>query len=106
MTVPGGVRVDETAAYVRLRVSSFHDTEDNAVRLAAAKHLLEGYLRRPIIIESAKAAASIRAPRLVYRSTRFGSAPTRPPTSDVAHATRGGKRGTRQRVSRRHSSQR
>jgi CHAD domain-containing protein len=105
VTVPGGVRVDETAAYVRLRVSSFQDTEDNAVRLAAAKHLLEGYLRRPIIIESAK-AASIRAPRLVYRSTRFGSAPTRPLTSDVAHAIRGGKRRTRQRVSRRHSSQR
>lgn len=106
VTASGGVRVDETAAYVRLHVSSVQDTEDNAVRLAAAKHLLEGYLRRPIIIESAKVAASIRSPRLVYRSARFGSAPARPPTSDVAHAIRGRKRSTRQRVSRRHSSQR
>ena len=94
VTVPGGVRVDETAAYVRLRVSSLQDTEDNAVRLAAAKHLLERYLGRPIIIESAKAAASIRAPRLVYRSARFGShqhgrrRPTSPMRSAAGHGVR------------------
>ena len=67
----GGIRVDETAAYVRLRLSSFQDTEDNAARLAVAKHLLEGYLRRPIIIEPAKVSVSIRAPRLVYSSARL-----------------------------------
>jgi exopolyphosphatase/pppGpp-phosphohydrolase len=67
-TASGGVRVDDTAAYVRLCVSSLQDTEDNAARLAAAKHLLESYLRRPIIIQSATEAASIRGPRLVYRS--------------------------------------
>ena len=67
----GGIRVDETAAYVRLRVSSVQDTEDSAARLAVAKHLLEGYLRRPIIIEPAKVAVSIRAPRLVYSSARL-----------------------------------
>jgi CHAD domain-containing protein len=71
VTASGGVRVDETPAYVRLRVSSLRDTEDNAARLAAAKHLLEGYLRRPIIIESAKAADSLDAPRLAYSSTQF-----------------------------------
>jgi hypothetical protein len=61
--------LEETAAYVRLSVPSVRDTEDAAARLAAAKHLLEGSLRRPIIIQSAKAAASrasIRGPRLVY----------------------------------------
>jgi CHAD domain-containing protein len=69
VTVSGGVHLEETAAYVRLSVPSVRDTEDAAARLAAAKHLLEGSLRRPIIIQSAKGAvsrASIRGPRLVY----------------------------------------
>ena len=72
VTVGSGVRVDETAAYVRLRVAGLQDTEDHAARLAVAKHLLERHLRRPILIESAKAVASIRAPRLIYSSPRFG----------------------------------
>jgi CHAD domain-containing protein len=71
-TRSGAVHADETAAYVRLRVSSVPDTEDNAARLAAAKHLLESYLRRPIVIEAAAAAMSIHAPRLSYSSTRPG----------------------------------
>jgi CHAD domain-containing protein len=83
-SVSGGVGVDETAAYVRLRFSSLQDTADNAARLAAAKHLLEGYLRRPIIIHSATEAASIRKPRLVYRSARSGSVPIRRLTSGAA----------------------
>jgi CHAD domain-containing protein len=87
VTVSGGVRVDETLAFVRLRVSSLQDTEDNAARLAAAKHLLEGYLRRPIIIESAKAAVSIRARDLP--AAPLDSAPTRPLTFGVAHEIRG-----------------
>jgi exopolyphosphatase/pppGpp-phosphohydrolase len=73
VTAAGSVRIDETAAYVRLRVSRLRDTEDHAARLAAAKHLLEGYLRRPIIIESANAAVSIHAPRLAFSSTRFAT---------------------------------
>jgi hypothetical protein len=68
VTGAGGLSVDETAAYVRLCVSSLQDTEDDAARLAAARHLLEGYLRRPIIVRSAKGSASIRGPRLVCRS--------------------------------------
>jgi hypothetical protein len=70
-TVSGGLRVDETAACVRLRVSSVPDTENNAARLAAAKHLLESHLRRPIVIESAAAAMSIHATRLAYSSARL-----------------------------------
>jgi hypothetical protein len=60
VTGSGGLRIDETAAYVRLCVSCLRDTEDSAARLAAAKHLLEGYLRRPIIIQSATGASSVR----------------------------------------------
>ena len=73
VTVAGGVRVDETPSYVRLRVPSLQNTEDSAARLAAAKHLLEGYLRRPILIESARAAGSVHAPCLVYSSPRLGA---------------------------------
>jgi hypothetical protein len=62
----GGVRVDETATYLRLLVSGLQDTEDNAARLAAAKHLLESYLGRPILIELPKAVASVQGPRLAY----------------------------------------
>jgi CHAD domain-containing protein len=66
VTSAAGVRIDDTAAYVRLRVSGLQDTEDNAARLAAAKHLLEAYLRRPIMIEPTKAARSVHGPRLAY----------------------------------------
>ena len=50
----GGGRVDEMGNYVRLRVSRLQDTEACAARLAAAKHLLERYLQRPILVESAE----------------------------------------------------
>jgi exopolyphosphatase/pppGpp-phosphohydrolase len=63
--VTAAARIDATAAYVRLRVSGLQDTEDNARLLAAAKHLLEVYLRRPILIERIKAAPA-RGPRLAY----------------------------------------
>jgi CHAD domain-containing protein len=61
-----GINVNHTAAYVRLRVGDVHDTEENAGRLAAAKHLLELYLRRPMLIESAHAAAGASAVRLTH----------------------------------------
>ena len=63
VNIVGGVRLDATAAFVRLRVAGVHDTKENAARLAAAKHLLERYLRRPLLIESAKVMTSIHALR-------------------------------------------
>ena len=54
-----GVRTDETPVCVRLRAARLTDTMGNAARLAGAKHLLESYLRCPIVIEpthTAKAA--------------------------------------------------
>jgi CHAD domain-containing protein len=70
VTAAGGMRVDETGAYVRLRVSGVRDTEENAARLAAAKHLLERSLRRPLLIETIEAASSAHPLRLAHRSPR------------------------------------
>ena len=50
----GAMRVDEMGDYVRLRVSRLQDTGACEARLAAAKHLLERYLQRPILVESAE----------------------------------------------------
>jgi exopolyphosphatase/pppGpp-phosphohydrolase len=41
VSISAGVHVEATAAYVRLLVVAVQDTEQNAARLAAAKHLLE-----------------------------------------------------------------
>ena len=65
VTVASGVRAYAAGAFVRLRVSGLRDTERDAARVAAAKHLLEGYLRRPILIQSIRARAATRTPRLV-----------------------------------------
>jgi hypothetical protein len=68
VNIAAGVRVEVTAAYVRLRVAGVQDTEENAARLAAAKHLLERYLRRPLLLESAKTMTPIHALRLAHRA--------------------------------------
>jgi hypothetical protein len=43
------------------------DTQANAARLAAAKHLLDRDLRRPLFIESVRHAASSAARRPAIR---------------------------------------
>jgi hypothetical protein len=68
VTTAGRIRVDGTGAYVRVRVSGVKDTPDNAAHLAAAKHLLEQSLGRPVLIESA-AVSSARVLRLAHRTT-------------------------------------
>jgi CHAD domain-containing protein len=73
VNMAAGVRVDKTAPYVRLRVSGMKDTADNAARLAAAKHLLEHALGRPVLIESAEAVTSVQALRLAHSSHGFGA---------------------------------
>jgi exopolyphosphatase / guanosine-5'-triphosphate,3'-diphosphate pyrophosphatase len=57
------LRVDTTATGVRLRVAGMVDTQANAPRLAAAKHLLDRDLRRPLFIESVRHTASSAARR-------------------------------------------
>jgi exopolyphosphatase/guanosine-5'-triphosphate,3'-diphosphate pyrophosphatase len=64
-----GVRADQTPEFVRLHVAGVEDTETNAMRVAAAKHLLERYLRRPILIETAGTHRS-RRPAKRFESAR------------------------------------
>src|SRR5215470_356708 len=67
VTSARGVRVGGTGRYVRLRVSGMKNTQDNAA-LAAAAHLLEQVLRRPLLIEPTKATSSARPLRLAHRT--------------------------------------
>jgi exopolyphosphatase/guanosine-5'-triphosphate,3'-diphosphate pyrophosphatase len=53
------IRADNSALGIRLRVVGAADTRANAARLAASKHLLDGYLHRPLIIESSIGIASV-----------------------------------------------
>ena len=48
-----GLRVEKTAAAVLLHVPELVDTAETAARLAAAKHLLDGYLDKPLIPKTA-----------------------------------------------------
>jgi CHAD domain-containing protein len=58
-----GMGAGSTATYLRLRVAGVKDTRASAARLAAAKHLLETYLKRPILIESAARTVPVRPRR-------------------------------------------
>jgi len=46
-----GLRVEKTAAAVLLHVPGLADSAENAVLLAAAKHLLDTYLGKPLILK-------------------------------------------------------
>lgn len=48
-----GLRAEKTAAAVILHVPGLEDSAENAARLAAAKHLLDGYLGKPLILMTA-----------------------------------------------------
>ena len=48
-----GFRVEKTAAAVLLLVPGLVDSAENAARLAAAKHLLDSYLGKPLILRPA-----------------------------------------------------
>jgi CHAD domain-containing protein len=69
-TISSQVRVDETSAGVRLCIPGLIDTRENVARLAAAKHLLEIYLRRSLLIESLRTPASSSAKPSVGRRLR------------------------------------
>jgi hypothetical protein len=71
VSVAAGVHVDATKAYLRVRVAGVQDTEENAARLAAAKHLLERYLQRSLLIESPQATTPVHQLRLVHSSSGF-----------------------------------
>ena len=66
--VAGAVQVDATSTSVRIRVAGIEDAEENAARLARAKHLLERYLRKPVLIGGVTATTPIHELRLMHRS--------------------------------------
>jgi exopolyphosphatase/pppGpp-phosphohydrolase len=47
----GGFRAEKTAAAVLLHVPGLVDSAETAARLAAAKHLLDNYLGKPLILK-------------------------------------------------------
>jgi hypothetical protein len=57
-----GFRVEKTAAAVLLHVSGLVDSAENASRLAAAKHLLDTYLGKPLIPKPAAALQLVALP--------------------------------------------
>ena len=48
-----GFRVEKTSAAVLLHIPGLEDTAANAGRLASAKHLLDSYLGKPVILKTA-----------------------------------------------------
>jgi exopolyphosphatase/pppGpp-phosphohydrolase len=57
-TFAHGVRAVDTPAYVQLRVAGLKDTKESVARVAAAKHLLEVHLGRPILVAPAAKASA------------------------------------------------
>jgi hypothetical protein len=71
VTTARGLRIDDTAVGVRIHVASLTDTEDCASRLATSKHLLEIYLRRPLLVLAAGIPA--RGDRTVHRAEKHAA---------------------------------
>lgn len=57
-----GFRVEKTAAAVLLHVPGLVDSAQNAARLAAAKHLLDSYLGKPLILRPASPSQILALP--------------------------------------------
>jgi CHAD domain-containing protein len=57
-----GFRAEKTTAAVVLHVPGLVDSADNAARLAAAKHLLDTYLGKPLILKPAAAPQLMAVP--------------------------------------------
>ncbi|HTQ59953.1 MAG TPA: CHAD domain-containing protein [Candidatus Solibacter sp.] len=57
-----GLRSEKSADAIVLRVPGLPDTAETAARLAAAKHLLESVLEKPLLLKAAPAPAEAAAP--------------------------------------------
>jgi CHAD domain-containing protein len=69
-----GVRVEKTAAAVLLHVPGLVDSAENAARLAAAKHLLDTYLGKPLILKPAPPPQVLSLPSPVSREVPIAAA--------------------------------
>jgi CHAD domain-containing protein len=69
-----GFRVEKTAAAVLLNIPGLVDSEENAARLAAAKHLLDTYLGKPLILKPAVQAQLVALPSPVPEDAPIAAA--------------------------------
>jgi CHAD domain-containing protein len=69
-----GLRVEKTAAAVLLYVPGLVDSAANAARLAAAKHLLDTYLGKPLIPKPAAAPQIMTFPSPAFQETPIAAA--------------------------------
>jgi CHAD domain-containing protein len=69
-----GLRVEKTAAAVLLHIPGLVDSAENAARLAAAKHFLDTYLGKPLILKSAAQAQLVALPSPVSQQAPFAAA--------------------------------
>jgi len=69
-----GFRVEKTAAAVLLHVPGLVDSAENAARLAAAKHLLDTYLGKPLIPKPALPAQLVALPSPVSQEVPIAAA--------------------------------
>ena len=69
-----GFRAEKTAAAVLLHIPGLVDSADNAALLAAAKHLLDSYLGKPLILKPAAPAQLIALPSPGGQNTPIAAA--------------------------------
>ncbi len=69
-----GFRVEKTAAALLLHVPGLVDSAENAARLAAAKHLLDTYLGKPLILKPASAPQLVALPSPATAAISFAAA--------------------------------
>src|SRR6266404_2854588 len=70
----GGFRVEKTAAAVLLHVPGLVDSAENAALLAAAKHLLDNYLGKPLILKPAAPHQLVALPSPTSNEVPFAAA--------------------------------
>jgi len=69
-----GFRVEKTAAAVLLHVPGLVDSAENAARLASAKHLLDTYLGKPLIVKPASPPQILALPSPSENQLPFAAA--------------------------------
>jgi CHAD domain-containing protein len=69
-----GFRAEKTAAAVLLHVPGLVDSADNAARLAAAKHLLDTYLGKPLILKPAAPTQVLALPSPISHEAPIAAA--------------------------------
>jgi CHAD domain-containing protein len=69
-----GFRAEKTAAAILLHVPGLVDSAENAARLASAKHLLDLYLGKPLILKPAPTSQIVTLPSPVEQQHSFAAA--------------------------------